>query len=299
MPVFSRFVRYFDEVAKRGSVRSAAEGLHITPSAVDRQIILAEESLGVALFDRLPQGMRLTPAGEHLIHHLRRWNREYDSMLDELGNIHGLGGGRVSLALTEAFTGELIGELLARFHREHPRVFIATHMVKGGEVRELILSGLADIGITFMSTAFRSMRVEHSVDLPLGLLMRTDNPLAGAAAIPLRECSLLPIVLPSPEHVMRRNFDDALALEGVSINPVAVADNAALMRAMVGKNIGIGVATKAHIFMDVRDGRFAFVPLEGEKIARSVLSLVTPSHPSPAAIKLLAAVRDVMDEVAT
>ncbi|MGO4833045.1 LysR family transcriptional regulator, partial [Rhizobiaceae sp. 2RAB30] len=46
MPVFSRFARYVEEVAKRGSIRSAAEWLNIAPSAIDRQILLAEEEFG-------------------------------------------------------------------------------------------------------------------------------------------------------------------------------------------------------------------------------------------------------------
>ena len=45
MPVFSKFGRYIEEVARRGSLRSAAEWLNIAPSAINRQIILAEEEL--------------------------------------------------------------------------------------------------------------------------------------------------------------------------------------------------------------------------------------------------------------
>ena len=70
---FSRFSEYFMAVARTGSLRKAAEQLFISVSAVHRQIVLAEEELGVALFERLPQGLKLTLAGELLYADLLKW----------------------------------------------------------------------------------------------------------------------------------------------------------------------------------------------------------------------------------
>jgi DNA-binding transcriptional LysR family regulator len=67
MPVFSPFIRYFDEVARQGSIRKAADRLNVAPSAVNRQILKLEDELGAPLFERLPRGLRLTAAGEILI----------------------------------------------------------------------------------------------------------------------------------------------------------------------------------------------------------------------------------------
>lgn len=57
---FSRFSEYFIAVAQTGSLRKAAEQLFISVSAVHRQIVLAEQELGIALFERLNHGLRLT-----------------------------------------------------------------------------------------------------------------------------------------------------------------------------------------------------------------------------------------------
>ena len=72
---FSRFSHYFLELARSGSLRKAAEQLHVSASAINRQILQAEEELGMRLFERLPDGMRLTSAGELLLDDLRRWQR--------------------------------------------------------------------------------------------------------------------------------------------------------------------------------------------------------------------------------
>lgn len=63
---FSRFSEYFLMVAKTGNLRKAADQLFISVSAVHRQIALAEEQLGVPLFERMPTGLKMTLAGELL-----------------------------------------------------------------------------------------------------------------------------------------------------------------------------------------------------------------------------------------
>ena len=57
-------LRYFLAVVEHGSVQAAAREIAISASAIDRQILLLEEDMGVALFDRQPRGMRQTAAGE-------------------------------------------------------------------------------------------------------------------------------------------------------------------------------------------------------------------------------------------
>lgn len=58
MPLLSQAARLVDEVAKNGSIRRAAARVNASPSAVNRQILNLEAELGVALFERLPNGMQ-------------------------------------------------------------------------------------------------------------------------------------------------------------------------------------------------------------------------------------------------
>ncbi|MCQ8781841.1 LysR family transcriptional regulator [Mangrovibrevibacter kandeliae] len=60
-------VRYFLAVARAGSVRAAAERLEVNHSTVLRRVAQLEETLGALMFERLPFGYRLTPAGEEVL----------------------------------------------------------------------------------------------------------------------------------------------------------------------------------------------------------------------------------------
>ncbi|MGN6772391.1 MAG: LysR family transcriptional regulator [Rhizobiaceae bacterium] len=297
MPVFSRFARYVEEVARRGSIRSAAEWLNIAPSAIDRQIILAEQELGVPLFDRLPQGLRLTPAGEHMVYNLRRWKREFDDVCSQIDDIQGLQRGKITLAVAEAIVGDMLVGLLADFHQQYPGVVVTIQVVGGGGVREMVLNGYADIGLTFMPTAYRVIRVEHSVALAPGIAMLPDHALAERKSIRLRECRELPMILPNEELLIRNALDAALAATGVTLNAIAVSNNFALMKEMVFQRLGVAVLTRAEILSEIRKRKLAFVPFSDPEVAKSSFSLVTPSHPSSAASRLARAIVAAMDEM--
>ena len=60
-------VRYFLAVARRGSVRAAAEHLRVNHSTVLRRIDQLEERLGAQMFEKMPSGYRLTAAGEEIL----------------------------------------------------------------------------------------------------------------------------------------------------------------------------------------------------------------------------------------
>jgi DNA-binding transcriptional LysR family regulator len=60
-------LRFFLEVARKGSIRAASDTLAVNHSTVSRRITAFEKNLGVRLFERLPDGYLLTTAGEEML----------------------------------------------------------------------------------------------------------------------------------------------------------------------------------------------------------------------------------------
>ena len=82
--IHSPAIHYFDMVRRCNSIREAARRLNVASSAVNRQILKLEDEIGAPLFDRLPAGLRLTPAGEILTRHITVVLQDVERVRSEL-----------------------------------------------------------------------------------------------------------------------------------------------------------------------------------------------------------------------
>src|SRR5690606_33630468 len=60
-------MRAFEAAGRLGSIRRAADELHVTPAAVSRQVKALEDYLGVKLFSRGHRAITLTPVGKRYL----------------------------------------------------------------------------------------------------------------------------------------------------------------------------------------------------------------------------------------
>ena len=88
-------LRVFVEVARLGSFTAAAPALGYTQSAISRQISALEDEAGMALFDRLPRGVRLTEPGQRLLSHAKAVLDRLEAARRELSDLRELATGRL------------------------------------------------------------------------------------------------------------------------------------------------------------------------------------------------------------
>ena len=96
--------------------------LHVSASAIDRQILRAEKLFQTTLFERLPTGLKLTAAGELLLDDLRRWRKEHARTLERLDELTGLERGHVRIAMIEAFGDGVLVRTVAEVAEEYPYI---------------------------------------------------------------------------------------------------------------------------------------------------------------------------------
>ena len=117
-----RFLRYVDEVARAGSIRKAAEQLHVTASAVNRRIMDLEEELGAPLFERRARGVRLTAAGELFVRYIREQTGDVERMKSQIEDLKGLRRGTVRIACSQALALDFLPREIAAYRAKFPLV---------------------------------------------------------------------------------------------------------------------------------------------------------------------------------
>lgn len=136
-------LRTFVEVGQRGSIKAAAEALHVTSGAVSQQIRLLEDRLGMALFTRERQGLRLTEAGAGVHPSLLEAFAQIDKAVDTLEAFKGRQTLTVSTVAT--FAASWLVPRLGRFSLRHPQI----------EVRVEATSALMDMRRDRVDVALR------------------------------------------------------------------------------------------------------------------------------------------------
>ena len=275
--LLGRAAIYFDEVARRGALRRAADVLHIAPSAVDRQIIQLEEELGTKLFERTATGMRMTAAGEVLVDGVRRWRRDLLRIRSEIDNLVGLRRGTVSIALVEGAVG-YVSTATATFCRQYPAIQFKMRVFGAQDVVDHVLAGEMDIGVTFNPPDNPSLRSERTMIYRLGLIVRPDHPLAERSDISLGECAAYPLIVPGENLSLRRVLDQAWSRHvGGSVKATVEASSIELIKSLTIRDVGVGWLTAFDAIREIEEGTLRFLPLREDRIDLSTLSVISAS----------------------
>ena len=142
-------LRVLIEVAHRGSFSAAADALSYTQSAVSQQIAALEAETGVNLIERLPRGVRLTPAGRVLLEHAEGIVARLHAAEAELAAIAGLRGGQLRMASFPTAGATLMPLAIAIFRGQHPEVSISLAEGEPEEIGPRLSAGEFDIALLF------------------------------------------------------------------------------------------------------------------------------------------------------
>ena len=183
-------LRYFEAVAEEGSIRRASERLHISPSAVDRQILKLEDYFGTPLFERHPNGMRLTDAGQLVLRHSRDTLHDFARLRGDIDNLRGVVSGQVTITTLDSLTVHFLPEAMARFVAAHPTVQIRVVALDPVETMHSVAQGHADLGLTFSPARRRGVSLLADVPSPMCAIMAPDHELAARSSVTLDECGV-------------------------------------------------------------------------------------------------------------
>jgi DNA-binding transcriptional LysR family regulator len=135
----------FDAVCLAGSLKRAAENLHMTQSAVSMQIKRLEEAVHQQLLERSTRGLSVTPAGERMRQHARELLRLENRAVADLRNSSLSGELRIGVPTDYAPT--LLSAALPYLEGNFPDVEVTVTCDLSRVLRKKIGRDLLDIAI--------------------------------------------------------------------------------------------------------------------------------------------------------
>jgi DNA-binding transcriptional LysR family regulator len=117
-------LKVFLHAARGGSLGSAARRLRVDQSTISRRIAHLECTLGMALFERLPSGLRVNEAGERLLCHAERIESAVIAMREDVQCGGSRMAGRVRLATMEGIASLYLASRFSRLRQQYPNLTV-------------------------------------------------------------------------------------------------------------------------------------------------------------------------------
>jgi DNA-binding transcriptional LysR family regulator len=276
-------LKVFRVVANTLNFRRAADELHLTQPAVTSQVKTLEESLGIALFDRIGRDINLTPAGIVLLQYVRQIEAVTNEAVAALAMFGGQEGIELSIGASHTIAVYLLPKLLSQLISDWPKLRI--HVMGGStnEVLQALTTHQVGIGL-IEAPAFRpDLKIEVFGEDELTLIVRPDHRWAKKRLLRAAELVQSPILLREAGSGMRHFVEEYLERNSVLRQQLHTAidmNSTEGIISAVEAGLGAGFVPCMALEKALRIGSVKAIELENGPIKRQ-LSIVLLNGPDP------------------
>ena len=255
-------------IAETGSFTAAGEKLHVSQSAISRQVLLLEEELGEPVFHRVGRRVRITPAGDAL---LQLSHRVFQDLQD---TIAGISDRQESLKGTLRLVGGMtvclyvFPALLAEIRRHHPELELKITAGSGEKCIAQLRAGTADLGLLTLPVDSPDLVSVPVLEEELLLVGDAKHPLARRKKIAPADLAGQPFVLFESGSNSRRVVDEFFVTEHIDPRIVMETENVEILKAMVRTGLGITIAPYLAVAADVAHRRLFCSRIAGHSLIR-------------------------------
>jgi len=238
-----RQLRQVIVLAETLNFRRAAERLHMAQPPLSTSIKKLEEELGVQLFERLPSGLKLTPAGDVVLRHARR--TVFFAEQTRRAGREGESGeqGTLRLGFVGSATYSLMPRIIRAFRSKYPRVDIVidesttVELLRGVEAHALDVALVRFPVVEPTAAELALLRPER-----LMAAVSLDSPLAERNAVSISDLAQEPLIIYARERVPSMYAFIMQAFAEAKVQPT-VAQEAVQVQHLLGLvESGLGVA---------------------------------------------------------
>ncbi|MDR3445232.1 MULTISPECIES: LysR family transcriptional regulator [unclassified Dyella] len=249
-----RQLEVFVQIARLGSVRAAAEALHLTQPAASMALAEMERQLDAAVFARErgrlrlnTRGRELLPLAQELLERYAEFGRVGSGGVDELG-------GELRIGASNTVGNYRVGELLGEFVRAHPHVSVRLRVSNTAEIVAAMLDHVLELGCVEGPVAHPSLEVRSWRDDALVVCTSPDHPLARKRRLEPKDFAGARWVLREPGSATRSLSERALSSLPAG-DTVLELDQAEAIKQAVIAGLGIACLPEVAVIDAVAAGR--------------------------------------------
>lgn len=263
-----RQLEILQAIAETGSFTACGRKLHVSQSAISRQILLLEEELGEPLFLRVGRQVKMTAAAESLV---QLGQRVFQDLRDTVGTITDRtrqlkGTLRLSGGMTVCLY--VFPPLLKHLRRVHPQLDVRLTVATAGQSVQQIRDGRVDAGLLTLPVEGSDLVTVPVLREELLVVTTPVHALARKRRLTAKDLAGHPFVLFEQGSATRRVIDRFFAAENLAPTVVMDTENVEIIKAMVKTGLGIGIVPYQAVAREVRAGQFFCARIDGYELVR-------------------------------
>ena len=277
-------LRTFLTVARHQTISHATRELALTQSAISRQILNLEASLGVQLFARRGRRLLLTEAGETLRDHASRAAQVMTDARNAIDGLKGLVRGRLAIAAASTVGIYLLPRILGDFKVRYPGVEVSLSITNKQQVMRGLLAASWELGFVGPPVPFPELAVEEYVRDEMVLIVSPRHRLAGRTTVSASLLAGEPFILREKGSGTREVIEVEMQRARVPLHGTMEFGSTEAVKEAVAANLGISVVSAHAVTQELRLGRLRTVRIADLNLRHPFCLLYVKSGPlSPAA----------------
>lgn len=255
-------------VAETGSFTAAGHHLHLSQSAVSRQILMLEHELEEQVFLRVGGKLRITPAGQTLLALSRRVFDDIEATRSSIVESRQTLGGTIRLVGGMTVCLYVFPPLIKEFRRHHPNVEVKVTPASATRIVRQLRTGAADLGLATLPIEDPNLVTEPALQEELLLVMSPQHPLARRKIVPPRELARQPFVLFEAGSNSRRTIEEFFQRAQIAPRVVTETENVEIIKALVRIRLGISIIPYQAMAREVGAGQLSCARIAGQSLLR-------------------------------
>lgn len=260
----------FVTIVERNNFTRAAEELHLTQSAVSREIQVLEKKYGVKLLDRTNKYVRLTKAGEVLYHHAKDILIQYDRIEKLIHDLSHSAQGVLDIGSGYTFGEYLLPHVIQEFKSLYPSIIPKITIKNSHRIVAQVLRHELDIGIVEGKLEMQGLVAKPFARDEMAVIVSPAHRLAGRVDVEIDELRSETWILrelgSGTREVTNRVFSD------VGLSPVSIMEfgSSQVIKESVEAGLGISILSEWTIRKEMKYGTLSALKIRNVPISRDV-----------------------------
>jgi LysR family hydrogen peroxide-inducible transcriptional activator len=266
-----RDLQYLVALADHRHFGHAAAASFVSQPTLSTQIRKLEEELGVALVERAPRNVMLTPVGRDMAERARRVLADVAQMKEAARRTRDPEAGSVRLGIFPTLGPYLLPHVVPRLRARFPLLELLLVEEKSPILLERLHEGRLDAALLALPLHDESLHVEFLFEEPFLLAVPARHRLADAPSLALADLADERLLLLEDGHCLRDQALDVCRMAGIGEKSGFQATSLETLRQMVAANVGVTLLPMLAVQPPVaRSDDIRLLPFTGTQPSRRI-----------------------------